>query len=49
MYNNWYIVCVLCRLATSRFGVELHKIYQLLYIEYLLMMSKKVLETCRGY
>jgi hypothetical protein len=50
-----YFVCVLCRLAAGSVGVELasreyaHKIYQLLCIQCLLMMSKYVLETCRGY
>jgi hypothetical protein len=23
MYNNWYILCVLCRLAASKVGVKL--------------------------
>jgi hypothetical protein len=48
VYSNWCILCVLCRLAASNVGVELsapsphntHKIYQLLYIQCLLIISK---------
>jgi hypothetical protein len=25
MYNSWYFLCVLCRLAASRVGMELQK------------------------
>jgi hypothetical protein len=43
IYNNWYILCLLCRLVVSRVGEEppnllaasrhnTHKIYQLLYM-----------------
>jgi hypothetical protein len=37
-----------CQLAAASWH-NMHKIYQLLYIQYLLMMRKKVLRTCRGY
>jgi hypothetical protein len=43
IYNNWYIACVLCWLAASRVAASwhnTHKIYQLLYMQCLLMMSK---------
>jgi hypothetical protein len=49
---NWegfaVLMCLAATLpAASRYNT--HKIYQLLYIQRLLMMSKEVLTTCTGY
>jgi hypothetical protein len=50
--KNWYIVCVLCRLAATRVRVSsiitlvaanrhnTHAIYQMLFVQRLLKMSK---------
>jgi hypothetical protein len=43
IYKNWIIWCVLCWRAAIRVGVPLHNthaIYQLLYMQCLLMLSK---------